>query len=69
MKRKKCLRKIDAHMRGFLAKMADLRKQGYRSGGWDKETDTTAIVKVEKAPHDNRIVGYIDRNLNIMWCE
>ncbi len=69
MEQKKRINKINAHMCAFSEKMEELKKQGYRSGGWDKETDTTAIVKVGKVPHENRIVGYMDRNLNIAWHE
>lgn len=55
------MRKICEHQRAFLAKMKELEAQGYYSGGWDKKTDKTAISK------DGKIVGYMDRDLNIEW--
>lgn len=58
---------IREHQRAFNEKMAELEKQGLRSGGWDEETDRTAIVKLGKYDLENRIVGYIDRDLNIEW--
>ena len=63
------MRKIRAHMSGYLNRMAELEKQGYRSGGWDEKTDLTAIVKIGETSRDNKIVGYMDRNLNINWCK
>lgn len=53
----------------FNAKMAELEKQGYRSGGWDEKTNKTAIVKLGEHEYENRIVGYIDKDLNIEWRE
>ena len=61
--------KIRAHMIAFNELMRDLERQGYRSGGWDEKTDKTAIVKPGEMPWESKIVGYIDRNLNIEWIE
>lgn len=58
---------IRGRMLAFNEKMAELENQGFRSGGWDEKTDKTAIVKVGKTWNDNRIVGYMDRELNIEW--
>lgn len=58
---------IKGYMRAFNEKMAELEKQGFRSGGWDEKTDKTAIVRPGKREIDNAIVGYMDRNLNIEW--
>lgn len=55
------LRKTQEHMRMFLEKMKDLEAKGYYSGGWDSQTNKTAISK------DGKIVGYMDKDLNIEW--
>ena len=51
----------------FNAKMKELEKSGLRSGGWDEKTDTTAIVRLGETVDEDRIVGYMDRDLNIEW--
>ena len=53
----------------FNAKMKELEKSGLRSGGWDEKTDKTAIVRPGKTENENKIVGYIDRDLNIEWLD
>ena len=58
---------IREHQRTFNENMQELGKKGFRSGGWDEKTDKTAIVMVGKTEHENRIVGYMDRELNIEW--
>lgn len=55
------------HMRAFNAKMRALESQGFCSGGWDATTDKTAIVDTQLPPHEHRIAGYMDRNLDIEW--
>ncbi len=51
----------------FNSKMEELKKYGLRSGGWDAKTDKTAIVLPGKVEYENKIVGYMDRDLNIEW--
>lgn len=51
----------------FNAKMKELEQYGLRSGGWDEKTDKTAIVLPGKNEYENKIVGYMDRDLNIEW--
>lgn len=58
---------IREHQRAFNEKMRELESKGFRSGGWDEKTDKTAIVKPGKFEHENRIVGYLDRELDIEW--
>lgn len=61
LERSERVRKANEHIREFNRKMCELKSRGYYSGGWDRETDKTAICK------DGKIVGYMDRELNIEW--
>lgn len=53
----------------FNTKMKELEQYGLRSGGWDEKTDKTAIVLPGKQEHENKIVGYMNRDLEIEWVD
>lgn len=67
MQKEERIRKINEYHAAWLAKMRELESQGYRSGGYDFDTDSTAIVK-GMGP-DSRIVGYLHRDLTVTWKE
>lgn len=61
------IKRINEYHAAWLAKMRELESQGYRSGGYDFKTDSTAIVKGEYP--NGGIVGYLHRDLTITWKE
>lgn len=61
--------KIKAREAAFNGKMRELNAQGFCSGGWDPKTDKTAIVDTRIPECEFRIAGYMDRDLNIAWCD
>lgn len=63
------LRKIMLRCRTleFNRTIAQLEKDGYRSGGWDEKLNKTAIVKDGLRPDETKIVGWVDMDGKIEW--